>query len=57
MLVLSRKEHDAVVIGETIRVVVLKVARGRVKLGLTAPKDVEIRREEPCNRELHTTRA
>ena len=46
MLVLSRKQHDEIVIGKTIRVVVLKVAGGRVKLGFTAPKDVVICREE-----------
>lgn len=46
MLVLSRRVNDEIMIGETIRVVVLKVAGGRVKLGLTAPNDVSICREE-----------
>jgi carbon storage regulator CsrA len=56
LIALSRKEHDEVVIGKTIRVVVLKVTGGRVKLGFTAPKDVVIRREELCSREPQTAR-
>ncbi len=52
MLVLSRKVSDEVIIANTIRVVVLKVAGGRVKLGFTAPSDVSICRKEisqtPC---------
>jgi carbon storage regulator len=48
MLVLTRKVRDEVIIGETIRVVVLKAGNGRVKLGFTAPEDVTIRREELC---------
>ncbi len=51
MLVLSRKVTDEIVIGNSIRVVVLKVNRRRVTLGLTAPSDVAIRREEICRRE------
>ena len=54
MLVLSRKVSDEVIIGSAIRVIVLKVAGGRVRLGFTAPSDVSICREEisqtPCER-------
>ncbi len=54
MLVLSRKVSEEIIIGDTIRVVVLKVGRGRVKLGFTAPSDVSIHREEisqtPCKK-------
>ncbi len=52
MLVLSRKINEEIVIGSAIRVVVLKVARGKVKLGLTAPSDVTIYREELCRGDL-----
>jgi len=51
MLVLSRKIGEEVVIGSTIRVVVLKVAGGRVKLGIRAPEDVRICRQELSRRE------
>jgi len=46
MLVLSRKMNEEVVIGENIRVQVLEVRGGRVKLGFTAPPEVRICREE-----------
>ena len=48
MLVLSRKMNEEVVIGENIRVQVLEVRGGRVKLGFTAPPEVRI-----CRDELH----
>lgn len=52
MLVLSRKLGEEVIIGSAIRVVVLKVAGGKVKLGFAAPSDVTICRKEisqtPC---------
>lgn len=47
MLILSRKELERVVIGDHIVVQVLGVDRaGNVRLGVTAPKDVEVWREE-----------
>ena len=46
MLVLSRKVGDQVIIGNDIRVVVLRAARGRVKLGFHAPPEVAIHRHE-----------
>ena len=46
MLVLSRKVREEIIIANTIRVVVLKVAGGKVKLGFIAPDDVAIHRKE-----------
>ena len=46
MLVLSRRSGDCVWIGGSIRVEVLEIVGGRVKLGFTAPPDVDIEREE-----------
>ncbi len=46
MLVIRRREGEAVLIGEGIEVRVLETAGGRVTLGITAPKDVVILREE-----------
>jgi carbon storage regulator len=46
MLVLSRKRGEAVVIGGNIVVTVLEVHGDRVKLGLSGPAEVPIRREE-----------
>ena len=36
MLVLSRKKNEAIVIGRDLRVVVLEIRGGRVKLGFEA---------------------
>jgi len=46
MLVLSRKTRDAIVIGHDIRVMVLSIGRDQVRLGISAPPDVEVHREE-----------
>jgi carbon storage regulator len=46
MLVLSRKSGQRVWIGGSIYVEVLDVGGGRVKLGFSAPPNMDIRREE-----------
>ncbi|HXX90040.1 MAG TPA: carbon storage regulator CsrA [Acidimicrobiales bacterium] len=46
MLVLSRKTRDAIVIGHDVRVMVLSIGRDQVRLGIQAPPDVEVHREE-----------
>jgi carbon storage regulator len=46
MLVLTRRVGERVVIGETIVMTVVEVNGGRVRLGIEAPRDVPIRREE-----------
>ncbi len=46
MLVLTRKLGESVVIGNNIVVTVSDIKNGQIKLGITAPKDVTINREE-----------
>jgi carbon storage regulator len=46
MLVLSRKVGEGVWIGDGIVVHVVAVRGGRVRLGITAPADAPIHREE-----------
>jgi len=46
MLVLSRKLGETVVVGGNIRVTVVGVRGTTVRLGVEAPKDVEVLREE-----------
>jgi carbon storage regulator len=46
MLVLSRKQGEAIVIGDTITVTILATDGGRVKLGVLAPSEVPVHREE-----------
>jgi carbon storage regulator len=46
MLVLSRSRGQAIVIGGTIVVDVVSIGRGRVQLGITAPANLSVNREE-----------
>lgn len=46
MLCLSRKVGERLVIGKDIVVQIIRTHSGKVRLGLSAPKDVHIRREE-----------
>ena len=46
MLVLSRKIHESILIDNRIEITVTEVAGGRVRLGISAPRDVPIQRGE-----------
>ncbi|HVP21240.1 MAG TPA: carbon storage regulator CsrA [Anaerolineaceae bacterium] len=46
MLVLTRRPNESLVINDTIVVTVLSVEGDKVKLGIAAPKDVPILRQE-----------
>ena len=46
MLCLSRHTQQEIFINETVRIVVLGIENGKVKLGLDAPKEIPIRRGE-----------
>jgi carbon storage regulator len=46
MLVLSRKLGEKIVIGDNIVVTVVKIDRNQVRLGIEAPHDVPVYREE-----------
>ena len=46
MLVLSRKNHDTIVIDQRIRIKVLGIRSDRIRLGIEAPDDVAILRGE-----------
>jgi carbon storage regulator len=49
MLVLSRKQNESMQIDSRIQVTVISIGKSRVKLGITAPGDVSIIREELIN--------
>lgn len=46
MLILTRRVDESLLIGEKIEVVVLEVRGGQVRLGVQAPRDVKILRDE-----------
>ena len=46
MLVLGRRPGENIRIGDDIKVIVLEVRGGQIKLGIEAPLDVQVHREE-----------
>ncbi len=48
MLVLTRRPGESIAIGDGIRVTVVEVSGDRVKVGIEAPQDVVILRQELC---------
>ena len=46
MLILTRKVGESVLIGDDISITVLSVRGNQVKLGVEAPKEVSVHREE-----------
>jgi len=46
MLVLSRKLGEKIVIGDNIVVTVVKIDRNQIRIGIDAPSDVPVYREE-----------
>jgi carbon storage regulator len=46
MLALTRKAGESIVVGNSIRITVLELSHGVVRIGFEAPPDVSIYREE-----------
>jgi carbon storage regulator len=46
MLILSRKVHQEIVIGEGISITIVAIRGKQVRVGIKAPPQVTIRREE-----------
>lgn len=46
MLILSRKQNQSIVIGGNVKVTIVSTTNGTVKLGIEAPQDVSVNREE-----------
>ena len=44
MLVLSRKAKEEIMIGDKIMLTVIKVAAGKIKVGITAPEHIKVHR-------------
>lgn len=49
MLVLSRKENESIVINNDITVTVVEIRGDKVRLGIVAPKEVPVHRQEVFN--------
>ena len=46
MLVLTRKSEESIIIGDDVEVMVLGVSGDKVRIGITAPREVEVFRKE-----------
>lgn len=46
MLVLSRKKGESILIGESIVLTVVEIRGDKIRIGIEAPKDVSIHRQE-----------
>jgi carbon storage regulator len=46
MLILTRKTGEIITIGENIQIHVLSVKGGQVRIGIDAPREVSVNREE-----------
>ena len=46
MLVLSRKKNSFIRIGDDIKIVVVEIREDQVRLGIEAPKEISIHRQE-----------
>lgn len=46
MLVLTRKLNESIMIGDDVKITIVDVKGEQVKLGITAPRQVSVHREE-----------
>jgi carbon storage regulator len=52
MLILTRKTGEAIIIDGSIKVSVLSIEGNQIRLGIDAPKDISVHREEIHNKIL-----
>jgi len=50
MLILTRRPGETIIIGDDIKVTILGVASKQIRIGIEAPKDVPVHREEIYDR-------
>jgi carbon storage regulator len=50
MLILTRREGESVLIGDEVTITVLRVKGNQVRLGVNAPKNIAVQREEISER-------
>ena len=46
MLVLTRRLGESITIGDNVKIIVVEIDRNQVKVGIEAPREIEIYREE-----------
>ena len=46
MLVLTRRLGEAITVGDNVKIIIVEIDGNQVKLGIEAPREIEIYREE-----------
>ena len=46
MLVLSRQKDESIIIGDDVEITIVDVRGDKVRLGITAPKEISVHRRE-----------
>ena len=53
MLILTRRIGETIIIGDDVNITVLGIKANQVRIGVNAPKDTAVHREEIYNKILH----
>ena len=57
MLILTRKVGESINIGTNVKVTIINIEGGQVRVGIDAPRDVIVHREEIYNRIIEENKA
>ena len=50
MLILTRKVNESLLVGDDIKLTVLGIKGGQIRIGISAPRDVSVHRQEVYDR-------
>jgi len=57
MLILTRKVGETITIGENIQIQVLSIKGGQVRIGIDAPREIAVNREEIYQKQLEESKS
>ncbi|MDH8678583.1 carbon storage regulator CsrA [Fusibacter bizertensis] len=57
MLILTRKKDESIIIDGNIEIQIIAIEEGKVKIGINAPKEIEIHRSEVFDKILEANKA
>ena len=50
MLILTRKVNESLLVGDDVKLTVLGIKGGQIRIGISAPRDVSVHRQEVYDR-------